>query len=150
MVIRIVAHPSDQAPPLDTLATAATAEGFHFVERTAQEWAAGINRFDGPGEVFLLALANELTVGMCGLNVDPYAQDPAIGRLRHLYVLPGHRRQGIGAQLVSACLRHAQGFRRVRLRTTDPVAHAFYLTQGFTPVTEAEATHAITIEGQAG
>src|SRR5919197_848133 len=61
--------------PADTLgALIAESErfGLSFVRKLAEEWTSGTNRFDGPGELLIVARrANEL-VGVCGLNVDPY------------------------------------------------------------------------------
>ena len=110
------------------------------------EWAEGDNRFDRPGEAFLLAREDSIVVGMCGLNVDPFLTDPEVGRLRHLYVLGEHRRRGIGSQLVDGCLTIAQAsFRRVRLRTMDPGASAFYESLGFDRTDEPDATHALVL-----
>ena len=79
---------------------------------------------------------------MCGLNVDPYLDDPTVGRIRHLYVLPSFRRSGVGTEVVTACLDLAtRNFARVRLRTFDPSAAAFYTAMGFVEVDEPQATH---------
>ncbi|MDJ0953267.1 MAG: GNAT family N-acetyltransferase [Acidimicrobiia bacterium] len=127
---------------LGSLPASARAENHRFVARTVGEWASGTNRFDRPGERFLLARAAAVTVGMCGLNIDPFAGDPTIGRIRHLYVAPEHRRRGIGRRLVADCLDAAKPtFVRVRLRTFDPDAAAFYLALGFAAVDEEDATH---------
>lgn len=138
-----IARWTDTAPP-DTaqLRRVEQREGHSFVARTHREWLDGSNRFDQVGEGFFLALHASLTVGMCGLNRDPFLDDPAIGRLRHLYVAPDYRRQGIGRRLVMACLELATDhFTRVRLRTFDARAVCFYELLGFTPVAEDNATH---------
>lgn len=97
---------SDPAPPpLRSLVVAASAEGFAFVARTPDQWSLGTNAFDRPGEVFYLACSGDDVVGMCGLSRDPFlGPQTEVGRLRHLYVLPSMRRQGIGGRLVAACL----------------------------------------------
>ncbi len=128
---------------LGALLESAAAEHHTFVKRTSDEWQSGANRFDRDGEAFFLATVDGEPVGMCGLNVDPFTPDPAVGRIRHLYVAPGHRRQGVGSRLVASCLELAIGrFHRVRLRTFDPDAGAFYERMGFSRTTEADATHA--------
>jgi N-acetylglutamate synthase-like GNAT family acetyltransferase len=81
---------------------------------------------------------------MCGLNVDPYVDDSTVGRLRHLYVHPDHRRRGVAAALVDRCLVDAgETFARVRLRTSSPVADAFYRSIGFEAIDDEDATHAV-------
>jgi ribosomal protein S18 acetylase RimI-like enzyme len=109
------------------------AEGFRFLERLDVEWRSGANRFDKPGEALFLAKSGTRTVGICGLNVDPYAGDPQIGRVRHLYVAASHRRQGIGRALVNHVINEAtSSFNRLTLRTSSESAAAFYRTLGFT------------------
>jgi predicted adenylyl cyclase CyaB len=77
------------------------AAGSRIVRRAVDQWADGTNRFDRPGEaLFAASLAGRL-VGVCGLNVDPYAGDDRVGRVRHLYVLTSCRRRGVGRQLVA-------------------------------------------------
>jgi len=133
-------------PDLSVLCEPADTEGYSFVSRAATEWADRTNRFDGPGEGFLIAHLGKELVGMCGLNIDPFLSDPRVGRLRHLYVDPAQRRRGIAARLVFACLDLASdSFDRVRLRTYDPTAIEFYLATGFAPVAEPSATHTTTI-----
>ena len=135
-------------PDLDLgrLLAAASADRHRFVARTLTEWRTGANRFDQPGEGFFLAHEGGEIVGMCGLNIDPYANNPAVGRIRHLYVLPLTRRSGVGTLLVAECLDLAAGvFDRVRLRTFEPTAAAFYTTIGFQESAEEYATHEIAL-----
>ena len=136
----------DAAPPVDALAEAASAEGHRFVERTLTEWALGHNRFDGTGEGLFLASADGMVIGMAGVNVDPYVIDPSVARLRHLYVIPTHRRRGVASALVDRCIDLARGsFAVLRLRTYDPEAAAFYSMLGFEATSEADATHAMVL-----
>ena len=72
--------------------------GSRFVRRLVDEWANGANRFDRPGESLFAAWVGGRLVGVCGLNVDPYARDERIGRVRHLYVLSAFRRLGVARQ----------------------------------------------------
>jgi len=70
------------------------------------------------------------------------APNGATGRLRHLYVRPAWRRQGVGKALVEEVLGSARSsFSRVRLRTDDAAAGAFYAALGFAASTEPNATH---------
>jgi GNAT superfamily N-acetyltransferase len=73
--------------------------GSRIVRRLVEEWASGANRFDRPGEVLLGAWLDGQLVGVCGLNVDPYAAQERVGRVRHLYVLSALRRLGVGRRL---------------------------------------------------
>lgn len=124
----------------------ATAEGYSFVERAELEWLSGANRFDKHGEGFFMAHIGDTSVGMCGLNSDPYLEDGRVGRLRHLYVAPEARRSGVGQRLVSSCLDLAQGrFDRVRLRTFEADGSRLYETMGFQRVEEPHATHSLDL-----
>src|SRR5262249_55224381 len=80
---------------LEALAEDSEQAGWRFVGRLADEWAAGSNRFGQPGEALFAARVAGVLVGVCGLNADPYAANPRVGRVRRLYVHSAHRRQGI-------------------------------------------------------
>lgn len=149
---KVVEHLGLACPHLAELETLADAEGHAFVARTRREWIDGGNRFDQPGERFYLALAGsalpggtapgDTVIGMCGLNIDPYVESSAVGRLRHMYTHPGHRRQGVAEALVRECQRYgARSFDRIRLRTENPSAAALYRSLGFGPIDEPDATH---------
>ena len=129
-------------PNIRDLEEIAVAEGHLFVTRTRHEWEAGVNRFDRPGETFVLFGGDSQIVGMCGLNIDPYFDDSTVGRLRHLYIHPSQRRAGVARALVQTCLSAASGtFDRVRLRTSNPAADALYRSLGFRIVQQPTATH---------
>lgn len=126
------------------LADQACVEGYAFVERMRRDWKSGLNRFDGPGERLIGAFEDEVLIGCCGLNRDPYTSENA-GRIRHLYVDPVHRRSGIARALVRQVLDGASTwFPRVRLRATS-ASRGFYERLGFAPVDEPQATHAILL-----
>jgi GNAT superfamily N-acetyltransferase len=123
---------------LDELLCESERAGLRFVRRLVHEWASGANCFDRPGEGLFAAWIAGRVVGVCGLNADPYTTLPRIGRLRHLYVLSGQRRRGIGQALVRAVIEAAQGvFDRLRLRTDSPEAARFYEGLGFGPCVES-------------
>lgn len=135
-------HAGTVPPPIDALAAAADDEGHGFVRRTIEEWASGDNRFANTGEVFFMAEFDGNIVGMCGVNVDGYVDDPTVGRLRHLYVSPSQRGSGLGERLVMRCLDHAANhFGLVRLRTPGPAADHFYDNLGFERADSNNATH---------
>lgn len=144
-------HGDPSSPDLGDLVDLAEAEGHEFVARTKSQWASGANRFDQKGEAFFVAYGDSSVVGICGLNSDPYLNDSAVGRLRHLYVHPSHRRAGMAEALVTRCLGFAVGrFDRVRLRTSNPAADALYRSMGFTPVLDSSATHEWRTSSQSG
>jgi GNAT superfamily N-acetyltransferase len=121
--------------------------GHAFVRRLSEDWAAGANRFDRPGEALLIArLAGEI-VGVCGLNVDPYAGGPAVGRVRHLYVLAAARRHGVGGDLVTAIVQAARArFDVLRLRTNNPAAARLYERLGFRATPDlADCSHVMAL-----
>ena len=59
---------------------------FNMLRRLEENWLRGENRFNAPGEKLLGAFLNGKLVGVCGLNRDPFSQQPRAGRIRHLYV----------------------------------------------------------------
>ena len=133
-------------PDLDPLVAEADAEGHLFMHRLRDAWASCENRFDRPGELLLTACIDGRLIGVGGLNRDPFAQDPGIGRLRHLYVAQSARRLGVGTVLVHRLLTHAAShFALIRLRTFSPDAAAFYARLGFQPTGEADATHILPL-----
>jgi GNAT superfamily N-acetyltransferase len=136
--------PADRVAPL---VNESEEEGLQFVARLAEEWSSGRNRFDRPGEVLFGAGLDGRLVGVCGLNVDPYARDPRVGRLRHLYVLTAHRRLGVGGQLVGVVVGAAHGpFTTLRLSTSNPSAARLYESRGFRrQAGDAHCTHVMEL-----
>jgi len=121
----------------------ATADGHRMVARLIDEWARGENCFDKPGERSYVARLDCLVCGVCGLNIDPFAHDDNIGRVRRLYVSAAVRRRGIGSAIMQRLVEDAKGrFRELQLRTHDARAATFYQAIGFTPVDGMEyCTH---------
>jgi len=92
--------------------------------------------------ICLVALIGEdLVLGVCGLNRDPYTRESGVGRLRHLYVRKSERRSGIASALVRDLLEQAGGsFAIVRLQTTSDAA-MFYERLGFRKTEQENASH---------
>ncbi len=135
-----------EPPPIAGLAAEANDEGIRFVQRTIDAWRSGENRFDHPGEAFFLVRDEDEVVGMCGLNIDPFVDLPSVGRVRHLYVSPSRRREGLGTVLVLSVIdAAADRFDSLRLRTYDPVADAFYVEVGFARRDHESATHTMDL-----
>jgi len=126
--------------------------GSCIVRRLVDEWADRINRFDRPGEALFGAWAGGRLVGVCGLNVDPYAGDDRVGRVRHLYVLTPSRRLGVGRQLMEQVIDSAgDRFDTLRLRTHNEAAARLYVGMGFRAVTGAgECTHVLELARRSG
>lgn len=143
MVADLVVRPFDSLPgDITELLGESLAEGHNLVERLVDDWNDGSNRFDRPGEIALGARIGSRLVGVGGLNQDPYLDDPGVGRVRHVYVSPDARRNGVGRALVLALVDHARlTFERVRLRTTQHEASHLYLALGFEETDERDATH---------
>ena len=55
---------------------------FNMLRRLEENWQRGENRFNAPGEKLLGAFLNGRLVGVCGLNRDPFSQQPRAGRIR--------------------------------------------------------------------
>jgi len=130
------------------LLAASEAEGFQFVRRVVREWESGAHRFSGDGEALLGGFREGRLVGICGLSRDPYLDDPAVGRLRNLYVLPEYRGRRIGSALARRVVEIAGStFRLLRLRAATPQAAALYERLGFSPTPELEdCTHVLRFE----
>ena len=130
----------------DELLNASLEEGHGFLKRFKENWEAGENRFDRPGETHVVAVEGMRPVGICGLNIDPYLDNPKVGRVRHLYVHPDFRGLTIGSILVNEIIDQAkEDFKILRLRTNDEGASAFYLKLGFETSNEEHETHRLLL-----
>lgn len=136
-------------PALQPLIEESRREGFRFLDRLRADFQDGANRFDAPGEALLGAWVDEELIAVGGLNRDPYAAEPGVGRLRHLYVGAAFRRTGAGRALVEALIAAARPhFRVLRLRTDTDAAARFYERLGFAPVRSPHATHQRVLRDQ--
>jgi hypothetical protein len=61
---------------LETLRAESVAEGYRFVGRLCDDWRSGVNRFGASGEGLFVAQGLGGILGVCGLNRDPYVDDP--------------------------------------------------------------------------
>ena len=133
---------------LGQLVASSRAKGWTFVANLAAEVIRG--DFAKPRTALFGVydrVCDGTLAGVCGLVPDPYLE-PAlhVGRLRHLYVLPGYRCRGVATALVQAVIDEARRHYRVlRLRTPNPDAARLYETLGFAAVTEPTATHALEL-----
>ncbi len=112
------------------------------LEKLAQEWTGGANRFARPGECYLGLFHAGQLCAVGGLNRDPYPGGEGLGRIRHLYVPPHLRRRGHGAMLLTHLLAAARpAFPALRLRTANPAAARLYEAHGFERVEQPFASH---------
>lgn len=133
---------------MEDLVREATDEGHSFVGRFVARWESGQNRFDRPGEAILGLWQGERLIAFGGLNIDPYCDDPKVGRLRHLYVAQAHRGVGHAQRLIHALLEPPLPFQRIRLRAGSPQALQFYDKIGWQRCDEADASHMIMVLSQ--
>jgi N-acetylglutamate synthase-like GNAT family acetyltransferase len=127
---------------LENLAIEAQSEGFNFVQRTIDEWKSGLNDFTKKGEILFGIFISDLCIGLGGLNLDPYIDDPRIGRVRHVFVSPKYRRKGLGTKLLKKIIYNsAKHFEILRLYTDNPIASSFYNSLGFKQTDGIKVTH---------
>jgi GNAT superfamily N-acetyltransferase len=118
-------------------------EGYDFVQKLYDEYDNATNRFDSKGAILLAASLEGELLGVGGLHPDPYLQMANVGRIRHVYVLPTYRRQGLGRDLVLALIQHARShFELLTLRTLTKHGDSFYKSLGFSDEARYDnATH---------
>jgi GNAT superfamily N-acetyltransferase len=126
------------------------ASGYRFLRRVIDEWERGVNRFTRSGEALFTAAIDDRLVGVCGLNIDPYLDDPRVGRVRNVYVLAECRRRGIGRRLVEQAITSARGnFDRLRLRAEESGPARLYESLGFMPCSGVpNCTHILELNGR--
>jgi GNAT superfamily N-acetyltransferase len=139
------------APGVEILQSEAQVEGYDFIDTLVEDWVIGTNRFDAPGETLCGFLDQGFLVAVGGLNCDPFAGLPDMGRIRRVYVRTAWRNRGIGRALVAALVDHARThFSCVRLRAENAGAARLYESMGFVPIESADATHILAFEKSAG
>lgn len=122
------------------------AQGFRLLRRLVDDYESGSNCFDRAGECLIGAFHEGALVGIGGLNIDPFLNDPKVGRIRRVYVLSAFRGQGAGRALMAALLAHARGkFRMLRLRTREAPARRLYESLGFQYLGEGETSHELEL-----
>lgn len=123
--------------------------GYQFIQRTIDDWQNGTNRFSERGEKLWGLFLESDMIGICGLNKDPYTPGPNVGRVRHLYIIEGHRRRGYAALMMDEVLHEArQHFTTLRLFTDNPAAAKFYEKLGFQSVNGDKVSHIIIFESK--
>lgn len=75
----LIAAITPDEPGFSALRAESLTQNLNMLGRLAENWQSGINRFNAPGEKLLGAFAFGQLVGVCGLNVDPFSQQPRAG-----------------------------------------------------------------------
>lgn len=117
---------------LPALQDEAAAEGYRFVEGILEEWDAG--RYAGEDERnTLLTVYREGVLAAIGaVTPDPYDPAPDLLRIRHVYVRPANRREGVGRVLAGALIQQGLALApRLSLNAADAGASAFWEAMGF-------------------
>lgn len=140
-----------ETPPVgfETLREEAAAEGYGFIDRLAEELVGGIYAGDADLPVMLAAFREGGLVAIGGLTPDPYDSAPDLARIRHVYVRPAMRREGVGRWLTSALIQQGLAVAaRLSLRAADARSAAFWEAQGFARDEGGTArTHLLTRQG---
>lgn len=127
---RIVPVAAGLPAGFDALRDDAQRDGFRFVERLADEWASGANRFAGENEALLAAYIGGVLAGIGGITRDPAL--PGALRMRRFYVRPAFRRLRIGDRLAAALLaRPRRPGTPVVVNAGTEAAPAFWEALGF-------------------
>jgi GNAT superfamily N-acetyltransferase len=139
MLIQAIQLP---VPGIEELQAEAHIEGYRFIDTLVNQWLSGENRFNAPGEALCGCMDDGLLIAVGGLTRDPFLSDPAVGRIRRVYVRRACRNRGIGAALLDQLLSVArQNFSSVRLRAESPQAARLYGRKGFSEIQSPTATH---------
>lgn len=120
------------------MVTGIEAEGYDFVTGLITDWGDRTNRFDCAGEVLFEIRDGLHIVGVGGLNPDS-----TLGRIRHVFISPNRRGEGLGRRSIVSLVEHARGsFVRIRLRLATADGAPFYKAVGFLPAPgEADSTN---------
>lgn len=129
--------PSD----FDELVKLSEQENISDLKQMQLEWEEGSNTFSKEGEALFAITDKGRTLGICGLNRDPYTEEKK-GRVSHMYVRPESRGQKIGERLLVKVIKKSfESFPELRLRSEDEKASGFYHKFGFSKIDGPDATH---------
>ena len=129
---------------LDGLRREADAEGIRIVGAVIDRWTDGTQRYDGPGEMLVVAARpRDVAVAVGGLTWCPNVAGAL--RVRRFYVSPAARRHGIArdlaTQLIDGAAHHTS---KVTCNArASAAAPPFWESLGFTPVVIDGITHVL-------
>lgn len=112
----------------------AAAEGYRFVDSLQGEWREGCYH-DGDERFSLFAAYRDGELaGLGAVTPDPYDPEDGLLRIRHVYVHPLCRHDGVGRQLGMALIQQGLALaEKLSLNAADPGAAAFWEKLGFRP-----------------
>lgn len=124
-------------------------EGFRFLERLVHDYRNSTNRFNNPGEALYGVFTKEgILIAIGGLNIDPFSNELAIGRLRRFYVSKDYRRKGLGGFLLKKINCNAKNYFHILVLHTDTEqADQFYRSFGFSKENKyPQSTHWLNLK----
>ncbi len=118
-------------PPVgfDSLRAAARSDGYRHVERLAENWVSGTERFDASRDNLLAAFITGDLAGIGGMTVDP-ANRRAL-RMRRFHVRRASRRVGVGRCVAAAIAKARQLGRCAVVNAPTAEAVRFWEEFGF-------------------
>jgi GNAT superfamily N-acetyltransferase len=123
---------------------ASLADSFDMVHRLLDDFAAGTNQFDLPGEGLWVHTDSESNsvIGVCGLNREAGAEFDHAGRVRRMYIIPDYREQGYARSLLETIMSFAPEYYELLTVNVGPLAAgSFYEHFGFDPIEHPRITH---------
>lgn len=136
-VVRLGALPDS----FHALREVAKIEGFDFLDRLDARWRDGAYLGDCDASAFGVFVADDL-IAVGAQTADEYEPHPDRRRIRHFYVRPEMRRDGVGRALAGALIQQAFTLAPViALRATHDLSRAFWDAMGFARVEHATRTH---------
>ncbi|MDX2238385.1 MAG: GNAT family N-acetyltransferase [Hyphomonadaceae bacterium] len=113
------------------LRDAARAEGYAFLDRLDARWRN--DAYDGDASACVLAAFIDGDIAAIGAQTfDEYDPHPDHRRLRHVYVIPAHRRGGVGRAVAGALIQEAFAIAPIlHVRATHAGSIAFWDAMGF-------------------
>jgi GNAT superfamily N-acetyltransferase len=128
------------------LLAVALAEGHAFPERLRDRWRNGAYLDDANAALMGVLDGAGALIAIGAQTADQYDPHPDHRRLRHFYVMPSHRRTGVGRALAGALIQDALDKAPIlHLRASSPVSIAFWNAMGFEEVKDhPDHTHRMT------
>ncbi len=127
---------------MTAMITRSQEEGFHFGGRLLRAWKDEHLFYRADGESLFLAHFRGAVIGCCGLLRQVRSDPKSPGLLEPMYVMPAHRRQGVGSQLLDRALRFSpRSFVAVDAKAESLAARGFLAANGFVPLVAPKVTH---------
>jgi GNAT superfamily N-acetyltransferase len=125
----------------DVLRQSALAEGHRNMDRLAEDWASGAQRFDAAGEALLAALVAGELACVGGITADPML--PGALRMRRFYVRAVFRRHGVGRRLAETLIASVPPDVHLVANAGTQQAARFWEALGFMPDQHDGHTHTL-------